>query len=137
MHYFISCRITGPPGTPTLTGISSISHTSAVVSWVEGFHGGFDQTVTIQISSDKTKWVDRLKEIRSHLENMVPRHTTITGLLDGTTYYVRMFASNELGDSKMSEVWNFTTQGTKNNIMTKRVLHTITWIGYNFTTCLH
>jgi len=81
------------------------------VSWIEGFHGGFDQTIHIEISSDTSGWIEMSSEPLFVQESPAARNTTITGLLTGTLYYVRLFASNERGNSEMSKVLEFNIKG--------------------------
>ena len=81
------------------------------MSWIEGFHGGFDQTIHIEISSDTSGWIEMSSEPLFVQESPAARNTTITGLLTGTLYYVRLFASNERGNSEMSKVLEFNIKG--------------------------
>jgi len=104
--------LTGPPCTPTIQNISSTIH-SIVVLWIECFHGGFDQTVHIEIKSDISEWSERSSKLLFTYENVSPRNFTINNLEGGMAYQVRLFASNERGNSDTSEVWTITTKGTQ------------------------
>jgi len=81
------------------------------VTWIEGFHGGFAQTVHIEIMSAKSEWSLSASQRVSIGDGRAYHNTTITNLKGQTTYHVRLFASNERGSGGASEVWNFTTTG--------------------------
>ena len=104
-------QIAGPPNSPMIKHIAIINYDSAVVSWIEGFHGGFDQTIHVEISSETSGWIEMSSEPLFVQEGPAARNTTITGLLTGTLYHVRLFASNERGNSEMSKVWEFNING--------------------------
>jgi len=100
----------GPPSIPTIVTVNEKGHDAATVLWNEGFHGGFNQSVYIEIRSDRSNVTQKLQDI-SLRDTSTTRNSTITGLEGATTYYVRLFATNPHGVSGMSRVWNFTTAG--------------------------
>ena len=100
----------GPPSIPNIITIKEKGHDAATVFWIEGFHGGFNQTVYIEIRSDRSNVSQKLQDI-SLRDTPTTRNSTITGLEGASTYYVRLFATNVRGVSGMSGVWNFTTAG--------------------------
>jgi len=81
---------------------------------MEGFHGGFNQTIHLEMQLGSLSWIEQNMYLTfiSTQEVQAPRNTTIMGLQPGAMYHVRLFASNERGISGLSEVWNFTTKGT-------------------------
>jgi len=111
--YHTNIRVfSGPPSTPTIKEISGVSENSAIVTWLEGFSGGFVQTIHIQTSIDMSVWThESALEVNAISENNAYRNTTVRGLEGGKLYHVRLFASNKRGISEMSDVWNFTTTG--------------------------
>ena len=100
----------GPPGAPTIIGMKDVGQDTIVLSWVEGFHGGYDQQIYFQTSTNNQVWTDRSTITLSLNNHTVPRNTTITELTS-VRFYLRMFASNVWGVSSMSEVWNITLEG--------------------------
>jgi len=102
----------GPPIKPTIIRIDGKGHDSATVFWSEGFHGGFNQSIYIEIITDSSN-VSKLLQHLSTRDTPTTRNSTIIGLEGATTYYVRLFANNERGVSEMSDVWNFTTAGKR------------------------
>jgi len=83
------------------------------VTWLEGFSGGFVQTIHIQTSTDMSVWTNESAlEVNAISGNNAYRNTTVRGLEGGKVYHVRLFASNKRGISEMTDVWNFTTTGT-------------------------
>ena len=102
--------IQGIPGSPTIIGAQDVGDGSITVSWVEGFSGGYDQTTHIQIRSSNRNWTETNTYTIAANDPPLLRKTTITDMV-GTNVLLRLFASNQLGISEMSEVWNLTTQG--------------------------
>ena len=94
-----------------INDINNVSFTVAVVSWEEGFHGGYDQIIHFEVRSNNNAWVELTSVRVAKTESKYLRTTTLRDLLQGTTYYMRLFASNERGPSGKTEVWNFTTKG--------------------------
>jgi len=85
---------------------------------MEGFHGGFNQTIHFEMQFGNSSWTEHKQYsiLISTQEEQAHRNTTITGLKLGTTFHVRLFASNVRGISGLSKVWNFTTKGTSINV---------------------
>jgi len=109
--------IKGPPGAPTILGISDVDKGTITLIWHEGSHGGYDQIVHFQTSSNDLVWTVKMTITVFANEPTVLRNTTITDLA-GSNVYLRLFASNFLGISETSAVWNTTIQGIsspKNN----------------------
>jgi len=98
----------GPPSKPVIIAIEEKGHDAATVFWNEGFHGGFNQSVFIEISSDRSNVSTKLQDLSTG-DIPTTRNSTVNGLEGATTYYVRLFATNLHGVSGMSGVWNFTT----------------------------
>lgn len=91
------------PSAPTITGISSITPTSAVVSFSPPADNG-GQTVTsygVQYALDAAFTVG---------VSAVQATGTLTGLTPGATYYTRVRAQNASGLSPWSNVVSFVTQ---------------------------
>ena len=80
------------------------------VLWREGVHGGYDQTIHFQTSSNNQVWTERNTFTVSANEPTVLRNTTINDLAS-SGLYLRLFASNALGISEMSDIWNITLPG--------------------------
>jgi len=85
-------------------------HSSVLISWIEGFHGGYDQDIHVQTSSNKQEWTERNTISVSAKTPTILKNTTITDIAS-TSLYLRLFASNDWGVSKMSDIWNITLQG--------------------------
>lgn len=88
------------PGAPTITGITSITPTSAVVSWSPPTDTG-GQTITaydVSYSSD------------DFATETIQSTGTLTGLTPGTVYKVRVRAKNASGNGPYSAISSFTTQ---------------------------
>jgi len=102
--------IQGPPGSPTIIGAQDVGDGSIIVSWIEGFSGGYDQTTHIQTSSSNWIWTETNTYTISANDPPLLRNTIITNMV-GAHICLRLFASNQLGTSEMSEVWNLTIQG--------------------------
>jgi len=100
--------ISGPPSIPQLYGIESTSHGSVVVLWKEGFDMGHTQTIHIEIRPINSEWSEYKREYPSAKADEDTRNTTVTGLESGTTYYLRLFASNAMGRSLPSTTLNIT-----------------------------
>jgi len=113
---YIYTRTSGPPSEPMINDISNVSYTVAVVSWEEGFHGGYDQTIHFKVRSNNDAWVELTSVRVAKRESKYRRTTTLRDLLPGTTYYIRLFASNERGSSGMTDIWNLTTKGSLFNL---------------------
>jgi len=100
----------GPPNAPTIIGMQEVGQSTFIISWIEGFHGGYDQDIHTQISSNGQVWTERNTIFVSAKTPTTLRNTTITDIA-GTNLFLRLFASNEWGVSKMSDIWNITRQG--------------------------
>ena len=81
------------------------------ISWSEGFHGGSDQTVYYEISSDKTTWTTVPMDTIDISETAQIRNTVVSNLIETTIYYIRLYSKNIHGRSEMSDLSNFTTTG--------------------------
>ena len=104
-------RISDIPSPPVITGIHNIGPHSATISWSDGFHGGFDQTVYYEIRTDSTNWTESPKETIAIYDTRYIRNTTVNNLMESTIYYIRLYSTNERGMSEMTDISNFTTPG--------------------------
>jgi len=101
------------PSPPVLVEIKNIGPHSATISWSEGFHGGSDQTVYYEISSDNTytTWTPVRMDTIGISETISIRNTTVNNLIEETIYYIRLYSTNSLGRSEMTDISTFTTTG--------------------------
>jgi len=107
-----SLRISDVPSPPVLVEIKHIGPHSATVSWSEGFHGGFDQTVYYEMSSDMYTTVTPVRmDTIGISETTSIRNTTVNNLVEETIYYIRLYSTNSLGRSEMTDTSTFTTTG--------------------------
>jgi len=99
------------PSPPVLVAIHNIGPQSATISWSAGFHGGSDQTVYYEISTDITTW--RTFSIRTIglSETKMIQNTAVNNLIETTLYYIRLYSTNRRGRSEMTDTSNFTTTG--------------------------
>ncbi|XP_052819322.1 synaptogenesis protein syg-2-like isoform X2 [Mya arenaria] len=102
----------GPPFAPTIISMTNIQQTSAVLTWTRGFHGGFSQTVYVEISVDRQRWDVKFETYEGKLENKTKVNTILQQLQPGTLYFIRMFAENEMGKSGWTRTFNITTTMT-------------------------
>jgi len=101
------------PSPPVVVEIKNIGPHSATISWSEGFHGGSDQTVYYEISSDNTytTWTPVRMDTIAISETISIRNTTVNNLIEATIYYIRLHSTNSLGMSKRTDISTFTTTG--------------------------
>ena len=117
MYNIIKCvlnslRISDVPSPPVLVEIKHIGPHSATVSWSEGFHGGFDQTVYYEMSSDMYTTVTPVRmDTIGISETISIRNTTVNNLKEETIYYIRLYSTNIFGRSKMTGINIFTITG--------------------------
>jgi len=114
INYFInSLRILDIPRPPSIIDIQNIGPHSATILWSEGFHGGSDQTIYYEISSDflYRTWITVLMDTIEISETQYIRNTTVSNLVEETIYYIRLYSTNSQGRSEMTEISNFTTKG--------------------------
>lgn len=102
--------VQGPPGAPTIIGINLVDTRAIILLWRAGLHGGLDQLIHFQTSSNNQVWTEKTTVTVLANEPSSLQNITITDLV-GTQLYLRMFASNAWGISDMSEIWNITLQG--------------------------
>ena len=78
------------------------------ISWTAGFHGYSDiLNYTVQISVDNQTFTDASCQVLSSSGCVVPASSTsasLQGLHPGRTYYIRVFATNKVGQSAASSV---------------------------------
>ncbi|XP_052803762.1 contactin-1-like [Mya arenaria] len=106
---YIDVKSEGPPETPWTFTIEEVMQHSIDISWFGNFNGGFKQTFAIQTSMDGVDWSNA-----TLLEEDVPNtneqyHQTVDNLDHTTTYYLRMYAFNVLGESEHTSVMQATT----------------------------
>jgi hypothetical protein len=90
------------------------------LSWLPGNNGGLTQTFVIQLGTGKRSWEDT--EVQDKVEqNDQTISKILTGLSDSTTYFVRMYAYNNVGNSPLSEILIFTTSPIKGKHHVKQV----------------
>ena len=99
------------PDPPVLVEIKSIGPHSATISWSEGFHGGSDQTVYYEISSDNTTWTPVRMDTIGISETISIRNTTVKNMMEESIYYIRLYSTNNLGKSELTDITTFTTTG--------------------------
>jgi len=101
------------PSPPVLVEIKNIGPHSATLLWSEGFHGGSDQTVYYEISSDNTytTWTPVRMDTIGISETISIRNTTVNNLMAETIYSIRLYSTNRLGRSEMTDISTFTTTG--------------------------
>jgi len=101
------------PSPPVLVEIKNVGSHSATLSWSEGFHGGSDQTVYYEISSDDTYTTLTTVQMNTIAisETISIRNTTVSNLVEDTFYYIRLYSTNSLGRSEMTDISTFTTTG--------------------------
>ena len=100
------------PRTPSDFTVDYIQYNKARLSWKRGYNGGLAQTFVIQLGTDEKTWSDI--EIYDGLkQDDNPISTILTDLHDSTTYFVRLYAYNDEGNSRLSETLNFTTAPIK------------------------
>ena len=106
-----SLRISDAPSPPVLVAIKNIGPHSATISWSEGFHGGSDQTVYYEISTDNTytTWTPVRMHTIGTSETISIRKTTVNNLMEETIYFIRLYSTNSLGRSEMTDLSTFTT----------------------------
>ncbi|XP_052806679.1 contactin-1-like, partial [Mya arenaria] len=98
----------GPPGGLTIISVNNVQQTSAVVTWTRGFHGGFRQTVYVELSIDSHRWNVKLKLNEGKNEDKDEVNTTLQELQPGSLYYIRMYAENDRGKSGYTRIFNVT-----------------------------
>ncbi|XP_060551819.1 fibrillin-2-like [Ruditapes philippinarum] len=114
--YNNSCTVA--PETPRGFTIDYIQHNKARLSWLPGNNGGLTQTFVIQLGTGESSWEDI--EVQDGVkQNDQPISKILTGLIDSTTYFVRMYAYNNVGNSSLSEILSFTTSPIKVETETK------------------
>ena len=102
--------VTGPPSLPYNVTVDNIQQTTARVSWQQGYHGGFDQTFLLQLSTDKVHWENVETVFGGKDESEDRMHQVLNDLRHSTTYYVRIYSFNREGNSPFSQYQNFTTR---------------------------
>jgi len=98
-----SLRISDVPSPPVLVEIHNIGPHSVTISWSEGFHGGSDQTVYYEISSDNTTWMIFPMGTIGISETKTIRNAAVNNLMGTTIYYIRLYSTNSHGRSEMTE----------------------------------
>ena len=101
------------PDPPTDLQIFSKGSRVVNISWTAGFHGNSDiLNYTVQISVDNQNFTDATCQRLSSSSCLVPGSSTSASLQNlhpGTTYYIRVFATNKVGQSNTSSVASTTT----------------------------
>lgn len=79
------------------------------VRWNRNFDGGYQQEFFIQLlTKDLVQWkkYGPLKDTMQRQQSF-----TLTSMKPGNIFYVRMFSSNKIGSSNVTEVFKVTTMG--------------------------
>ncbi|XP_041372788.1 deleted in malignant brain tumors 1 protein-like [Gigantopelta aegis] len=117
----------GPPNIPSDITTWSRDSTSVAVSWIEAFNGGFPQTFLVQYRPNTTsEWSNFTRQVPER--GFHANHTAVlSDLQPGTSYLVRVLASNMDGHKDFSPMLNITTGGVtaKKHSSFKVVLHGI------------
>lgn len=90
--------------------MDAIAETSATLSWIRCFHGGFNQTFVIQLSKDGVVWNNKTFIEGGQSMNRTPIINHLHSLEATSVYHARMFAYNDIGRSNYSESIIFTTK---------------------------
>ncbi|XP_052806548.1 synaptogenesis protein syg-2-like [Mya arenaria] len=98
----------GPPGRLKIISINNVQQTSVVVTWTRGFHGGFNQSVYVEVSVDSHRWEVKLILNEGKNEDKNEVNTPLQQLQPGTLYYIRMHAENNRGKSGYTRIFNVT-----------------------------
>ena len=85
---------------------------SVIVSWTPGYSGGYDQEFTIHYRVKQSNR-DFVEQFVGHPDNNM--HTT-HGLYPETVYEFSVQASNNIGQSQLSDLKEYKTPGNNNYI---------------------
>ena len=110
--YILKLKIvyfSGPPSTPVEPEIVRYNEHRVTVSWIRGFHGGYDQTFVIQYSTDYILWQDGTTKNGGLSRSTGRINATVEGLDAATHYYIRIYSYNIRGSSGYSGIVNVTT----------------------------
>ena len=96
------------PSPPENVAVTSTNSRVVNISWTPGFNGNSDiRNYTVEISTDNQTFADATCQGLSSNGCVVSSPLTsasLEGLHPGTTYYIRVFASNKVGSSNASSV---------------------------------
>ncbi|WAR05699.1 hypothetical protein MAR_021068 [Mya arenaria] len=111
----IDVKPEGPPTIPTQFALNNVDQNAIEASWLAEFNGGFRQTFVIQISIDEIHWSNAsIRTEDTDRSNDIYR-LTISNLDHSTTYFLRLYAFNELGLSGFTSVLQATTSDTQDH----------------------
>ena len=100
----------GPPCPPIDPIVEDSKETTAVISWIRCFHGGFAQTFVAQYSTDKNNWINATS-VEGGLSRSKDRlNASVENLKPDTTYSIRLFSYNEKGKSRYTAFTDVTTK---------------------------
>ena len=114
-----------------------IAKTSRVVniSWTPGFNGNSDiLNYTVEISTDNQTFTQAICQglsINGCVVSSSFTSASLEGLHPGTTFYIRVFATNKVGSSTASSVVMGTTNEEGNYILNKIVCEIQIELKYN------
>lgn len=91
------CLSAGRPETPKILQLVSTEN-RIKVRWQSRFDGGYQQSFVIQYRQHDAQPWNRIKVFDSFVKEI-----SINGLAPGTKYQIRMFATNDLGDSDFTD----------------------------------
>ena len=93
------------PDEPTRLVLAEISETSATIQWLPGASGGYEQMFYVEYKiTGNNQWT----RIQIPVQDIIVKQETrlsyrLAVLLPGNMYEIRLFSSNQLGDSELTE----------------------------------
>ena len=93
------------PKSPESPSFSELAARSVKILWIPGEDGGIEQTIHVQYKSGtETEWITE-----NILASRGQTHLVVDSLSPGTLYQFRLYASNEIGNSRNTHSTYFAT----------------------------